>query len=124
MKDAFLDAQDRFGMDINLALLFLYLDQHNKHLTGDTIKELYSLSHHWQSVHLAPLRQRRRSAQGTADYDDLKAQELRLEKQEQKALVAACKPCDGSGRLAAEYLKSLALPQTLQAKLLKLKSQD
>lgn len=90
VKDALLDAQDCYALDINLALLLLWLDQAGIGFVNSSARQtVYGLSYAWQTNHLAPHRTQRRMAKGTDGYDLLLRHELDMEKAEQKALLAA-----------------------------------
>lgn len=81
-----LQAQDDWGLDINLLLLFGWLAQKGIDISPAGWTGLLAASEHWQTNILIPFREKRRSAKSTPEYETLKSEELALEKQEQQAL--------------------------------------
>ncbi len=79
--------QDHYGFDINLILLMLWLEKQQLSPTQEGWAELLEVSSHWQKTLLAPAREERQKAKGSEFYEQLKAQELELEKKEQQALL-------------------------------------
>lgn len=89
VKDACLEAQDSFGADVNLLLLFLWHDREGLLVSDTAMNALLATSGRWQQETLAPHRERRRAAKGTGRYESLLRQELDLERQAQAALLGA-----------------------------------
>jgi uncharacterized protein (TIGR02444 family) len=120
VKEACLEAQDRYGADVNLLLLLLWLDGTGLRLSGDGMKALLAVSSDWQQNSLAPHRVRRRAAKGTEAYTSLLAEELALEREAQRALLKACHRAtldDETPENSVQYLDHLGAPSALIASL-------
>lgn len=79
--------QNDFGLDINLILLLLWLEQNSYFINETVFNKLLSVSNSWQTTKLRPFRKKRQQARNTPIYQALKDEELELEKQEQSALI-------------------------------------
>ncbi|WP_417464691.1 TIGR02444 family protein [Kordiimonas sp.] len=88
VKKACLEAQDRFGADVNLLLLYLWCDGEALTLSAETTAALHGTSNLWQTEILGPLREIRRGMKDSGGYREFLAQELEIEKRAQKALIA------------------------------------
>ena len=90
VKHLCLTLQDEQQMNVNLILLCGWLAEFGKSLTA------FQFKHIWQ--HLVPSdntlhchRQQRRQAKGTSQYDELLAQELKMEAAQQRSLLSFIK---------------------------------
>ncbi|WP_262690694.1 TIGR02444 family protein [Kordiimonas aestuarii] len=88
VKDACLEAQDLYGADVNLILLYLWCDREGIAVPEKAHEALETISVLWQREKLAPHRARRRDAKGKDGYETLLSDELVLERAEQAALLA------------------------------------
>jgi uncharacterized protein (TIGR02444 family) len=84
---ACLEAQDRYGADVNLMLFCLWMDARGLRVQGDDWGNLLATSQLWQRETLRPHRDRRRALKGKPGYDTAKQEELALERQAQAALL-------------------------------------
>lgn len=84
-----IELQDRVGLDVNLALLCHWCDQHRSFPHKTSWILMLRTSQFWQDEILSPYRNRRRREKDSPDYEYFKRQELALERQAQKALIAA-----------------------------------
>lgn len=97
MMEACLEAQDSLGADVNLLFLCLWMDDNGVRPSADNWDFLLEASAWWQEHRLAPLRMARRALKGQDGYEDAKAEELEMEKQEQRALLKCLtEPARGS----------------------------
>lgn len=113
-KNALLEAQDQAGADVNLCLLYAYLDTLNLCPTPESETALMTVSARYQA-HLVPMRAHRRKLKGQSGYEAALNAELDGEKEEQEALIAAIETTDiddkAPGNLR-EYLDRLAIADT------------
>jgi len=78
--------QDRFGVVVNVALLFGWLDRRHLALIPDDHTRLLSTAKDHETA-LRQMRVHRRAAKGRPGYDDLKVRELQAEARMQQALL-------------------------------------
>lgn len=90
VKTTCLALQDRHGADINMLLLAIWLDTLGYTLSDGALEALIDVSRLWQQEKLIPLRAKRNALRkNTAAYRDALEIELRMEKEEQAALIDA-----------------------------------
>jgi uncharacterized protein (TIGR02444 family) len=88
IKELCLSLQDQHSADVNLMLLYVWLDQQNISITSPERESLEALSNEWQTHWLHPLRKQRKTLGRTApEYKAILQQELELERREQQALI-------------------------------------
>lgn len=100
-----LDLQDRQGLDVNLALLLLFLaGQGFRPLSAAEVAAVDRAASAFRHRTLLPARTRRRAlkAAGGPAYEAAKAAELDLERESQRLMLAAVPPLDRDSRPAAE----------------------
>ncbi|WP_420429838.1 TIGR02444 family protein [Kordiimonas sp.] len=125
VKDICLEAQNSFGADINLMLLYLWCDCHRVALPNETSVALGNTSHLWQTEILGPLREIRNGMKGGSGYREFLAQELEIEKRAQKALIACMSgvevsetPLGARGQHLTSYAYECGLSEHLLSPLL------
>ncbi|AWL10607.1 hypothetical protein HMF8227_00099 [Saliniradius amylolyticus] len=118
----FLALQDKYGLNVNLALLSLYTAKHGYVLTEQNYHQLVEALEGTEKI-LSPLRQLRRKtkAMDSGAYKDMKAAELALERRQQSALLVMLKHLevergDGHSNLA-NYCQSqgVSAPKQLES---------
>ena len=116
VENACLELQDRFGLDVVLVLVLCWLWKSNAGADPSLIRAAFTVSEHWQSRIVGPLRAARRSARSlSADkdrslYQSIKACELEAERAEQAALVAGIvdrRPAGGHDRVPLDLLEAV-----------------
>lgn len=94
VKSLCLSLQNDHTADINLVLLYLWLDQQHIAVTGSDRSALETLAEDWQASFLRPLRdQRKAHARTSPDYKTILREELELERREQHALISHINTC-------------------------------
>jgi len=97
VKECCLSLQDSYGVDVNLLLLCHWLDSQEQVLSRQTLDDLIALSTNWQTKALVPLREKRATlAKGSEAYGFALTEELKAERQEQRALLALLNLADMS----------------------------
>lgn len=113
VEAACLEAQNRFGADVILMMLLLWLDEEGRGLDDDGWQAVLALAKAQQATMMAPMRERRRAAKGTPHYDRLKQEELATEHDALDALMGVADghmvPGDPDAPLLARYAAELGL---------------
>jgi len=90
VAEACLEAQDSFGLDVNLVLYAAWLAELGQALTPEHLDGMNSATGEWRRRAVAPLRALRRDLASLADAHDLREQVKSLElaaEQQQQALM-------------------------------------
>jgi uncharacterized protein (TIGR02444 family) len=113
VADICLEAQDKWGADVNILLLCSWLQARGTSIDRSGWRTLLAVSDETQELILRPLRKRRRAAKGSDIYEALKREELEAEKNAQAKYISTIKdyivPFSKQNDPLSYYLNFLAI---------------